>query len=295
MKEFIDTFLNYLSVERGLSNNTILAYREDLNYYIDFIERKHIDALSKIGKNHITDFMFAQKDKGISANSVARRLAAIRMFHRFLVRERIIKFDPSNLIDSPKLWKKIPDTLSVNEVDLLIAQPNIRDTQGIRDKAVLEALYATGMRVSEAANLKKDNVNLDIGFLRCIGKGNKERVIPLGKKAIAGINRYLVSSRPKLLKGKESEFLFLNRFGRKISRISLWKIIKKYAKSAKINKPIKPHTLRHSFATHLLERGADLRSVQEMLGHSNISTTQIYTHINKDRLKTIHRMFHPRP
>lgn len=295
MKELIDTFLNYLSVERGLSNNTILAYREDLNYYIDFIERKHIDALSKIDKNHITNFMFAQKDKGISANSVARRLAAIRMFHRFLARERITKSDPSNLIDSPKLWKKIPDILSVNEVDLLIAQPNIRDTQGIRDKAILEALYATGMRVSEAANLKKDNVNLDIGFLRCIGKGNKERVIPLGKKAIAGINRYLKSSRPKLLKGKGSEYLFLNRFGKKISRISLWKIIKKYAKSAKINKPIKPHTLRHSFATHLLERGADLRSVQEMLGHSNISTTQIYTHINKDRLKTIHRMFHPRP
>ena len=295
MKELIDTFLNYLSVERGLSNNTILAYREDLNYYIDFIERKHIDALSKIDKNHITNFMLAQKDKGIAANSVARRLAAIRMFHRFLARERITKTDPSNLIDSPKLWKKIPDTLSVNEVDLLIAQPNIRDTQGIRDRAILETLYATGMRVSEAANLKKDNVNLDIGFLRCIGKGNKERVIPLGKKAIAGINRYLVSSRPKLLKSKESEYLFLNRFGKKISRISLWKIIKKYAKSAKIKKPIKPHTLRHSFATHLLERGADLRSVQEMLGHSNISTTQIYTHINKDRLKTIHKMFHPRP
>jgi len=295
MKELIDVFLNYLSVERALANNTIISYREDLNSYIDFLKRRSIDALSKITKNDITNFMLAQKDKGISANSIARRLAAIRMFHRFLVRERVLKADPTNLIDSPKLWRKIPDTLSLNEVDALIAQPNIRDRQGIRDRAILETLYATGMRVSEAVNLKLDNVNLDIGFLRCIGKGNKERVIPLGKKAISSIRRYLEASRVHLLKNKESEFLFLNRFGKKISRQSLWKIIKRCAKDAKIKKPISPHILRHSFATHLLERGADLRSVQEMLGHSNISTTQIYTHINKERLKTIHRMFHPRP
>jgi integrase/recombinase XerD len=193
------------------------------------------------------------------------------------------------------LWKRVPETLSLNEIDSLISQPDTRDTQGIRDKAILETLYATGMRVSEAVNLKKENVNLDIGFLRCIGKGNKERVIPLGKKAIASINRYLEVSRPKLLGEKTSEFLFISRFGKKISRQSFWKIIKKYAKGARIKKPIKPHILRHSFATHLLEHGADLRSVQEMLGHSNISTTQIYTHVNKDRLKTIHKQFHPRP
>ena len=211
------------------------------------------------------------------------------------MRERILKADPSNLIDSPKLWKKIPQILSANEVDTLLAQPNIRDRQGIRDKAILEALYATGMRVSEAAGLKKDNVNLDVGFLRCIGKGNKERIIPLGKKAISSIKRYIDSSRPLQLKNKESDFLFLNRFGKKISRQSIWKIIKRYAKEARIKKPIRPHILRHSFATHLLERGADLRSVQEMLGHANISTTQIYTHISKERLKAIHRMFHPRP
>ncbi len=314
MKELIDAFLNYLSVERGLSNNTIVSYHEDLNSYINFLENNHIDALSKITKNDIINFMLNQKDKGISVNSVARRLAAIRMFHRFLARERILKSDPTNLIDSPKLWKKIPDTLSLNEVDALIAQPDIRDKQGARDRAILETLYATGMRVSEGVNLKVDNVNLDIGFLRCIGKGNKERIIPIGKKAITSIKRYLEISRPKLLnpvrntkvlretdkisngvKKRESEFLFLNRFGKKLSRQSLWKIIKKYARQARIKKPISPHILRHSFATHLLERGADLRSVQEMLGHSNISTTQIYTHINKDRLKTIHRMFHPRP
>ncbi|MCX5700900.1 MAG: site-specific tyrosine recombinase XerD [Candidatus Omnitrophica bacterium] len=295
MKELIDTFLSYLSVERGLSNNTITSYREDLRTYLNFIEKSNIDALSKISKNNITSFMLAQKDRGIGASSIARRLAAIRMFHRFLARERIIKNDPSILIDTPKLWKRVPETLTLNEIELLIAQPDVRKTQGIRDRAILETLYATGMRVSEAVNLKTDFVNLDIGFLRCIGKGNKERVIPLGKKAIASINRYIELSRPKLLKNKESEFLFLSRFGKKISRQSLWKMIKKCAKEARIKKSIKPHIMRHSFATHLLEHGADLRSVQEMLGHANISTTQIYTHINKDRLKSIHKQFHPRP
>jgi integrase/recombinase XerD len=239
--------------------------------------------------------MLSQKDRGLSANSIARRLAAVKVFHRFLVRERISKSDPTSLVDSPKLWKKIPETLSVNEVDALLAQPNIRDKQGIRDKAILETLYATGMRVSEAVNLRIGNVNLDIGFLRCIGKGNKERVIPIGTKAASTIKRYIETSRPRFLKGKTSEFLFLSRFGRRISRQSLWKIIKKYTREARIKKSIKPYILRHSFATHLLERGADLRSVQEMLGHSNISTTQIYTHINKERLKSIHRTFHPRP
>jgi len=289
--------LNYLYVERGLAHNTIISYREDLNIYIDFLMKHNIDSLSKTTKEEIINFMLYQKDRGLSVNSVARRLAAIKMFYRFLVRERILKNDPTSLIDSPKLWKKIPETLSLNEVDSLISQPNIRERQGIRDRAILEALYATGMRVSEAVNLKVDNVNLDIGFLRCIGKGSKERVIPLGKKAIGSLKRYLESSRLQLLGSakKDSEFLFLNRFGKKISRQSLWKIIKRYAREARIKKTIMPHILRHSFATHLLERGADLRSVQEMLGHANISTTQIYTHINKERLKSIHKMFHPRP
>jgi len=290
MHELIDVFLNYLSVERGLSRNTIVSYQGDLNYYIDFLKARAMDALSKTTKNDIINFMLYQKDKGLAANSIARRLAAIKAFYRFLVRERILKINPASLIDSPKLWKKIPETLSLNEVDALLGQPNIRDKQGVRDKAILETFYATGMRVSEVVNLKLDNVNLDIGFLRCIGKGNKERVI-----AVASLKRYLEVSRPQLLKKKESEFLFLSRFGKKISRQSLWKLIKKYAKTARIKKPMRPHILRHSFATHLLERGADLRSVQEMLGHSDISTTQIYTHINKERLKTIHRMFHPRP
>jgi integrase/recombinase XerD len=295
MKELIESFLNYLSVERGLAKNTIMAYREDLVTYSGFLKSQGLDVFSKVNRSAVTDFMFFQKDKGLQPNSIARRLAAIRMFHRFLVRERVLKNDPTSLVESPKLWHKIPETLSVNEAEALISQPNLRNDQGIRDRAILETMYATGMRVSEAVNLKIDNVNQEVGFLRCIGKGNKERIIPLGKKAIVSIERYISGSRQSLLKEKESEFLFLNRFGKKISRQSLWKIIKYYARMAGIKKPMKPHILRHSFATHLLERGADLRSVQEMLGHSNIATTQIYTHINKDRLKSIHRMYHPRP
>ncbi len=294
MKELIDTFLSYLSVERGLASNTVTSYREDLNVYLDFMQKGGITALSRIAKNDITDFMLDQKGRGISANSIARRLAAIRMFHRFLVRERVLKNDPSVLIESPKLWKKVPDTLSLNEIEALIGQPQTNTILGIRDKAILETLYATGMRVSEVVNLKIEWLNLDVGFLRCLGKGRKERVIPLGKKAVASISRYLQTARPAFLKNKESEYLYLSRFGKRISRQSLWKLIKKYALKARIKKNIRPHILRHSFATHLLEHGADLRSVQEMLGHSNISTTQIYTHINKERLKSVHKMFHPR-
>ncbi|MFH0827698.1 MAG: site-specific tyrosine recombinase XerD [Candidatus Omnitrophota bacterium] len=296
MDEFIDSFLNYLTVERGLSRNTIIAYSEDLRAYSDYVKSRSINSISTTTKNEIVGFMMARKDQGMAANSIARSLAAIRMFYRFLTRERVLKTDPSSLVDSPRLWKRIPETLSVNEVEVLLAQPDARDRkQGIRDRAILETLYATGMRVSEAVNLKTDNVNMEVGFLRCVGKGDKERVIPLGKKAIACIKKYLEVSRPFLLKKKESEFLFISRIGKKISRQSLWKLIKRYARAAGIKKPMKPHILRHSFATHLLERGADLRSVQEMLGHVSISTTQLYTHINKERLKSIHKLYHPRP
>ncbi|MCM8780636.1 MAG: site-specific tyrosine recombinase XerD [Candidatus Omnitrophica bacterium] len=294
MQELVEFFLNYLSVERGLAQNTVTSYQRDLNFYIDFLKSQSIGEIASTTKKDITNFMLFQKDRGLSTNSIARRLAAIKGFYKFLVKERILRFDPSSLVDAPKLWKKIPSTLSINEVDALLNQPNLRQPQGIRDKAILEVLYATGMRVSESVNLKLDNVNLEVGFVRCIGKGNKERIVPLGRKAIYYIKRYIEVGRKKLLRNKESDFLFLNRFGNRLSRQSLWKIIKKYAQEAGIKKPIKPHILRHSFATHLLERGADLRAVQEMLGHANISTTQIYTHINKDRLKTIHKMFHPR-
>jgi integrase/recombinase XerD len=228
-------------------------------------------------------------------NSISRNLVAIKVFHRFLVREGYCKVDPTSLLESPKLGRRIPDVLSTEEVKAIIEASNPRDWQGIRDRAILELMYASGMRVSELVNLKVSDLNLDIGFVRCLGKGQKERIVPIGKGAVSAIRRYSEKTRAKLAKKNDNSFLFLSRIGTRISRQSIWKIIKKYAAIAKIKKKIKPHTLRHSFATHLLERGADLRSVQEMLGHSDISTTQIYTHINKDRLKSIHQQFHPRP
>lgn len=296
MQELVESFLNYLSVERSLSNNTIAAYRRDLAKYVSCLEKSGVNSLSQSTRKDISDFMFSLKDGGLNASSIARNLAAIKVFYRFLVRERILKVDPSSLLDSPRLWKRIPDTLSFREVEDLLKGPSLRQTQGIRDRAILEVMYATGMRVSEAVNLKVTDVNLDAGFARCIGKGSKERIVPLGRQAIAALRRYLEEARPKLLKKSQAEtILFLSRLGKRVSRQSFWKIIKAYARKARIKKDIRPHTLRHSFATHLLEGGADLRSVQEMLGHADISTTQIYTHIDKNRLKLIHKTYHPRP
>ena len=296
MRELVESFLNYLSVERSLSKNTILSYRRDLEKYIHYLKDYNINSLSQTVRKNISDFMFSLKDGGLSAVSIARNLVAIKVLYRFLVRERILTTDPSSLLDSPKLWKKIPDVLSGLEVEALLEAPDLKTARGLRDKAILELMYATGLRVSEAVNLKTQDVNFDVGFLRCIGKGAKERIVPLGKESIQAIKKYLEEARPKLARsGREDTFLFLSRLGKKISRQSFWKLVKHYAKLARIKKNIRPHTLRHSFATHLLERGADLRSVQEMLGHADISTTQIYTHIDKNRLKTIHKNFHPRP
>jgi integrase/recombinase XerD len=294
MREVIDEFINYLSVERNLAQNTLLAYRHDLKQYFDFLEKRKIEMLDKVAKEDITSFMLSQKDKGLSVTSVSRALAAIKMLHRFVLREGFSHSDPTTFLESPKLWKRIPEVLSVAEVEAMIKESYPRDWEGIRDNAILELLYASGMRVSELVNLRIEDANLEVGFIRCIGKGQKERVVPIGKKAIESLRRYLDKCRPRLAK-KDASVLFLSRLGKKISRQSIWKIIKKYAKKARIKRAIKPHTLRHSFATHLLEGGADLRSVQEMLGHSDISTTQIYTHVNKEHLKAIHQKFHPRP
>lgn len=296
MRDLVEEFLNYLSVERGLSDNTIDAYRSDLYKYVNYLEEKkkrlHID---EVDRTDIRDYMCFEKDKGLSVNSVSRNLAAIRVFHRFLHREKYAKDDVTSVLDSPKLWKRLPDTLSIAEVEEILKKPNLRDWMGIRDKAALELMYATGVRVSELVNLQIDNINLDIGFIRCIGKGNKERIVPVGRQAQYALRRYIDKVRLKLLKGNSTKSLFLSRLGRKISRQSFWKMIKRYTRLAGIKKDISPHTLRHSFATHLLERGADLRIIQEMLGHADISTTQIYTHINKERLKSIHHKYHPRP
>lgn len=294
MDQYVDIFLDYLSVERGLAKNTIISYRRDLDSYLKFLGAVAQKTVAASSRDDIRDFMLYEKDKGLSANSIARSLASLRMFYRFCARERLIKADVSSYIDTPRLWKRIPDVLSLQDVEKLIEAPDLNTPRGIRDKAILEVMYATGMRVSEVSHLKLSDANREVGFVRCVGKGRKERIIPLGQKAIVALTRYLENVRPKQAKAESVAEIFLNRSGKRISRISLWKLIKAYAKKAHIRKEIRPHTLRHSFATHLLERGADLRSVQEMLGHANISTTQIYTHVSQDRLKTIHKMYHPR-
>jgi integrase/recombinase XerD len=293
MDRLVGLFLDYLNAERGLSRNTIVSYRRDLAAYLKYLETKARKAVETSSREEIRGFMLDQKDRGLSATSIVRSLAALRMFYRFLSRERLIKADVSSYIDTPKLWKRIPDILSLDEVSRLITAPDLTKDQGIRDRAILESMYATGMRVSEVSGLRLADVNLEVGFVRCFGKGKKERIVPLGKEAQTAVARYLEKVRPRIAKGQAPE-LFVSRCGRRISRVSLWKIVKRYAREARIKKSLKPHMLRHSFATHLLERGADLRSIQEMLGHANISTTQIYTHVDRDRLKTVHKTFHPR-
>jgi len=293
MQTYLDIFLDYLKIERGLSSNTVNAYRTDLEKYFIFLKKKGKKSLEEVTKEDIVDFLFSLRETH-AISSIARFFSSIRSFYRFLFREKILKTDPTQLIEYPKLEKKIPGVLNFWEVEKLLKTPSLRTPQGIRDRAILEVMYATGLRVSELARLKLKDVNMEIGFLRCQGKGSKERIIPLGRIAKKFLEKYIFDARPKLLKGKESEFLFLAQGGNPLSRQSIWKMIKKMVKRARIKKEVSPHTLRHSFATHLLERGADLRSVQEMLGHASITTTQIYTHINRLRLKEIHRQFHPR-
>jgi integrase/recombinase XerD len=295
MKALLEEFLNYLSIERGLSKNTISSYRTDLAHFIGHLETNAIDDADKVKRQDITDYMLGLKAGGISSNSISRALVAIKMFYRFLVSERLASDDVPGVLESPRLIRPLPNVLGIAEVDKLLCAPDLRDWMGIRDKAALELIYATGMRVSELVELIMDGLNLDVGYIKCRGKGDKERIVPIGKAAKEALERYITKVRPGLQKKPgQDKHLFLSRLGRKISRVSFWKMIKKNAKLARIRKDITPHTLRHSFATHLLERGADLRVVQELLGHADISTTQIYTHINKERLKSIHKQFHPR-
>ena len=294
MRGLLQEFLNYLSVERGLSKNTISSYGTDLAHFTAHLETKGISDIDRIKRQDIMTYLLSLKDKGISSNSISRALVAIKMFYKFLMQERLAKEDVAGVLESPKLVRPLPNVLGIAEVDKLLSAPDTRDWMGIRDKAALELMYATGMRVSELVELKMDGLNLDVGFIKCVGKGSKERIVPLGRAAKEAINRYTEKVRPKLLKARQDSHVFISRLVKKISRQSFWKMIKRCARRARIGKDITPHTLRHSFATHLLEKGADLRVVQEMLGHADISTTQIYTHINKERLKSIHRQFHPR-
>ncbi|MDD5614381.1 MAG: site-specific tyrosine recombinase XerD [Candidatus Omnitrophica bacterium] len=292
-KEYLlKDFLSYLGLERGLSENTVKAYNKDLSKFYGFIQSRKVD-LKSVRRDLISDYLWSEREKGKESSTVARNLVSIKSFFRFLTREGHVDEDPTEAMDSPKLWKKLPEVLSVNEVEKLLNSAEGRSPQAIRDRAILELLYASGLRISELVNLKVFDVNLDVGFLKCKGKGGKERIVPVGSEAAKAIQRYLKEARAKYLK-KSSDFLFLNRSGEKISRQTCWKIIKKHAVLSGIKKYISPHTLRHSFATHLLEHGADLRSVQEMLGHANISTTQIYTHVDREYLKQIHKKYHPR-
>lgn len=295
MDKLVEQFLNYLSVERGLARNTIFSYRTDLKKFSFFLKERGEASVNNVTREDIRNFLMDLKNKKLSVNSIARNLVSIKSFFKYLVNEKITKDDIAAVLDAPKLWKRLPDTLNIKEVDKIILKANVKNKQGLRDRAILEVLYGTGMRVSEVVTLKLRDINFEVGFLKCKGKGQKERIVPFGGKAQAAISRYLKKARPKfILKKRDVPEIFLSRLGRSISRVSIWKMIKAYTRKANIKKNITPHTLRHSFATHMLEGGADLRVVQELLGHADISTTQVYTHINKDRLKSIHHKYHPR-
>ncbi|OGW53698.1 MAG: site-specific tyrosine recombinase XerD [Nitrospirae bacterium RBG_13_43_8] len=294
MIQLVNQFLDYLSVERGLSQNTIKSYKEDLVKFIGYTESRNINKPESVTKHDISKYLYFLKDKGLSSSSISRNLVAIKVFYRFLVSENIVREDPAGMLESPRLIRSLPEVLDTNEVIRMLEAPESRNVLGMRDKAALELMYATGMRVSEIVELMRENLNLDVNFIRCLGKGGRERIIPVGREAKFALTKYLAKSRPRLCSHSQDRHLFISRLGKKISRQSFWKMLKKYARLAGIKKNITPHTLRHSFATHLLEKGADLRSVQEMLGHADISTTQIYTHINKSRLKGIHKKYHPR-
>jgi integrase/recombinase XerD len=286
-------FIRYIAVEKGLAYNTQQAYRRDLVRFGQHLKEREI-SLEDVSPEIVTDFLVALRDNGLDARSVARTLVTLRNLFHFLVFDSNFPQNPCQNIEAPRTWKTLPKVLTLEEVDLLLNQPDLTNAYGIRDKAMLEVIYATGIRVSELVSLELQSIKFDLGYLECVGKGSKVRVIPLGKSALKAIQKYVTESRPALLKGQQSQYLFLNRNSRKLSRQGFWKIIAKHGRRAGIPARLKPHLIRHSFATHLLERGADLRSVQIMLGHSDISTTQIYTQVLKERLRAVYLQHHPR-
>jgi integrase/recombinase XerD len=292
--EIVDEFYRFLLLERGLSKHTVSAYASDLNKFQDYLYQKGIDHFSKVKPEHLEDFMYWLTKDSLSARSRARVLAAIKTFFRFLVLNEHLKINPAVLMETPRFPKKLPQVLSLEEVERLLEQSDTTTTKGLRDKAMLEVLYATGLRVSELVKLKLNQLNLEVGYILIIGKGSKERLVPIGIKAQEALSTYLERGRPTLLRRGNISYVFIGYKERALSRQGFWEIINRYVIQAGITKHISPHTLRHSFATHLLERGADLRSLQTMLGHASITTTQIYTHITKTRLKELYVRFHPR-
>ncbi|HUV03598.1 MAG TPA: site-specific tyrosine recombinase XerD [Armatimonadota bacterium] len=294
MDEAVQAFLDHLAVERGLSGNTMAAYGRDLAQFVKHVREKGAASLEDLTEPLLLGFLDGLRDAGMSPNSIGRKLSAIRTFCKFACREGYLKKDFTANVEGMRGVKKLPGVLTIEEVSRLLTQPDTRDASGARDRAMLETLYATGVRASELVNLRLSDVNAGVGFIRCMGKGSKERIVPLGKVAIEYLARYLSNSRPKYARSGSSEYLFLTNRGRKMSRVGFWKIVKKYAARAGITKDVTPHTLRHSFATHLLQGGADLRSIQEMLGHADIATTQVYTHVSREKLKEVYRQSHPR-
>jgi len=294
MNDYLDLFISYLAVEKGLSANTQEAYSRDLTRYLDYLEKQGCAAPADVMATHIATFLGTLKDAAIGARSRARCLSAIRMFHKFLMIENYADSNPASIIEAPRTLHKLPEFLTAPEVDALFAACAGTSNENVRDKAMLELLYATGLRVSELVNLKLREVNLDAGYLMTVGKGNKERLVPIGESACHKVNDYLQQVRWKLDPTGQNQSLFLSRLGDAMSRQAFWNIVRKRTLLAGIRKHISPHTLRHSFATHLLENGADLRSVQIMLGHADLSSTQIYTHVTRERLKRLHREIHPR-
>jgi integrase/recombinase XerD len=290
----IDRYLEYLLVEKGLARKTLEAYSLDLAGYADFRIGQGAKKFSEEDTALILRYLIALRGRGLGARSRARHLVTIRGFYQFLVAENVLEKDPSVLIDLPKSGLKLPEVLSYDEVRRILDAPDVEKANGIRDAAMLELLYASGLRVSELVNLRVQDVNLEAGYVRVFGKGAKERVVPFGRHAREKMSDYLESARSRLLKGRSSIYLFPARAGRPMTRQGFWKLLRRYCTKAGIRKTITPHTLRHSFASHLLEGGADLRAVQIMLGHVDIATTQIYTHVARDRLKQVHRKFHPR-
>ncbi len=290
----VDQYINFLIIEKGLSENTIESYSRDISRYVDYLNQKKVKRISDAETPVILTYLISLRDGGLKARSTARHLVTLRGFYRYLLQEKIIKHDPARLLDLPKSGLKLPDVLSVSEIKLLLSTPDTQTPLGLRNAAMIELLYAAGLRVSELVNLKSLDINTEAGFVRVIGKGSKERIVPIGNYAKDIIDRYVKTARSLLLKDAVSHYMFVARAGKPMTRQGFWKLLKQYALQAGIAKKITPHSFRHSFASHLLEGGADLRAVQIMLGHADISTTQIYTHVAREHLKQMHEKYHPR-
>jgi integrase/recombinase XerD len=295
METLLEQFLDFLTLERGLSKNTRLAYRNDLTAFLRFLHKRACSSLNQVQRRDVLDFLVHEKSLGRSPPTLSRRLVAVRVFFRYLQSEGLLGQNVTETMDPLRLWRQLPDALSLRDVERLLAAPDPEKKLGLRDRALLETLYGTGLRVSEAGGLAVDDVHFDAGYVRCLGKGRKERLVPLGQGAARALQAYLRDERPRLARDPAQRALFLNSRGGPCDRRTIWRLVRRHSVGAALATPVHPHMLRHSFATHLLQNDAPLRVIQEMLGHADIATTQIYTHVDQNRLKSVHHRFHPRP